>query len=110
GGGQGGPFGGGGGNIQPPNVNDPAVRQQIAPLLRLADQVRNMPQASYDMQRDRLAAQLDQIRQQSRINAPVQQEEAVDALARALSSEAGRDAMDSALGKIRPADTAATGG
>jgi hypothetical protein len=110
GGGPGGRFGGGGGNVQPPNKNDPPVRHQVSPLLRLADQVRNMPQATYQMQRDQLANQLDQIRQQSRINAPVQGDEALDALARALSSEAGLAAMDSMLGKVRPTDTTATGG
>jgi hypothetical protein len=104
-------FGGGpGGNAPPPpNMADPNVRRQIAPFLQLADQVRNMPAGIYQSQRDRLAQQLDQARQQSRINQPVQDDEAFDALARALSSDAGLAAMDSMLGKINPPDTTAGG-
>jgi len=53
----------------------------------------------YQQSRDRLSQQLDTARQQARINAPVPDDQALDALARALSTPEALPALDAKLGK-----------
>ena len=83
----------------PPDPNDPALQAQLRPFLAMADQVRAMPPAIYQQSAGRLAQQLDAARTQARVNAPVPDDQALDALARALTGPEALPALDAKLGR-----------
>lgn len=99
GGGRGQRGGPGGGGFQPPNMNDPATQARLQPYLNMADQIRNMPQGNYQRTRDQMAAQMEAQRQQERINQPVPDDQALNALARALATPNGLAVMEAKVGK-----------
>lgn len=94
-------FGGGpgGANITPPNLNDPAIQARIRPFLALADRVRGMPGNTYRQSRDDLAKQVDRARQQARVDAPIPDEEAMEALVQAFLRPRMVPVLQAKLGK-----------
>ncbi len=105
---QGGRRGGPGGGDQGPNMNDPAIQARMAPYLRMADQIRSMSPAQYQQSRDRMAAQAETQRNLERINAPVSEQEASEALLRALVRKSGLETLVAKVGKA-PAPVAGAG-
>jgi hypothetical protein len=85
--------------MQPPNLNDPAVQARMRPYLAMADQVRGMSADAFAKAQSRLAAQLDTARTQAGADAPVPPDEALAALAEALSGARGLAAVEARLGK-----------
>jgi hypothetical protein len=88
-------------------MNDPQLKARLQPYMQLADQVRSMPEAQYKQSRDKITAQLDEARQRERINAPVDNDESLDALSRTLAGPRAKPALETKLGKAAPASSAA---
>jgi hypothetical protein len=77
-------------------MNDPAVQARLQPYLALADQVRRMPEASYQQQRLRLSLQVWQTREESR--AQTNPQESVDYfINRALLSPVAVEVLEAKL-------------
>ncbi len=83
----------------PPDLNDPRVQGRLRPFMNMADQARGMPPALYQQQRERLAQQVDAARQQARIDLPVSDEEALDAVVEAMLRPRMPGAIKAKLGK-----------
>lgn len=94
GGGFGGPQG-----ITPPNLNDPSTKSRMSAYSQFADQVRNLPPQAYQQSRDRLIQRLDSMKEQSRIDAPVTDEAAMNAIIQAMLRPEMVNALKLRLGK-----------